>query len=93
MLAFPIQRGVKPKANATISVMGKSQLLVWGAAMSTLLRAWSGNAPSTVQPAVLKQSRDRTLNNAFKPMVVKMVLCIGAIMVPSDHRLSVPAVV
>ena len=76
MLALPIQRGRSSKAKATISVMGKSQLLVWGAAISTLFWACVGNWPWTCQPLNFKTLIDSHLNRGLTKGVVKMVFCI-----------------
>jgi hypothetical protein len=76
MLALPIQRGRSSKAKATISVMGKSQLLVWGAAISTLFWAWVGSWPWTCHPLHFKTLIDSHLNRGLTQGVVKMVFCM-----------------
>jgi hypothetical protein len=60
-----------------MSVMGKSQLLVWGAAINTLLWACAGSCPSTRQPAHFKQVSESHLKHGLTPGVVKMVRCMG----------------
>jgi hypothetical protein len=56
-LALPIQRMFRRRQKATISVYGRSQLLVCGAAISTALRA-CGQAAFDL-PAVEAQERGR----------------------------------
>ena len=48
-------------------------MLVWGAAINTLLVALGGRLPSTVQPVALRKPLDMALNRVLTTGVVKMV--------------------
>lgn len=76
-LCLPIQYTRRRSENASISVYGKSQLLVWGAAISTLLAAWAGKAPSTFQPVMRRVKREKARRSVLTTGVSKMVWCMG----------------
>ena len=76
-LCLPIQYTRRRSTKASISVYGKSQLLVWGAAISTLLVALSGNWPSTVHPVRRKVIRENARRKVLTTGVSKMVRCMG----------------
>ena len=77
-LSLPIQQMFRRSTKATISVYGRSQLLVCGAAMNTLLAASGGSWPSTVQPLSLRKAREPARRAVLTTGVSKMVRCMGA---------------
>src|SRR3990167_7982765 len=75
-LCFPIQYTLRRSENASIKVYGRSQLLVCGAAISTLFAAWAGKAPSIFQPVARKVNRDAARRIVLTTGVSKMVWCM-----------------
>ena len=65
-------------AKPAIRVLGRSQLLVCGAAITTHLGQSGGRLPSTRQPVSLRIARDRPRSRVLTPGVVKMVRCMGS---------------
>jgi hypothetical protein len=68
-------------------VYGKSQLLVWGAAINTLLAAWDGKAPSIRQPVKRKVATEKARSKVLTTGVSKMVWCMDKKETPPDRDL------
>ena len=59
---MPNHVGLSPMLHATPSMNGRSQLLVWGAAMNTT-RAYGGGWPSVFQPKNFRNARPTNRRN------------------------------
>jgi hypothetical protein len=54
-------------------------LLVWGAAINTLLRPSGGSSPTNFQPVAFKKLIEMTRNTVLTTGVSKIVRCIGGV--------------
>ena len=74
--AMPLSRSLMWVGVGLVVLVGSSQLLVWGAAISTALPALAGRAPSMRQPLRRRKATEKPRSSVLTTGVVKMVRCM-----------------